>query len=201
MKILLLALLCAFVTLGLCSRCQKGSRRWGGGSRSAIVCTGPSSWIRPRPNRPVYGNDRNPETGEHFSRAFYPLSAFISSFFVFFTIITYIIIKDLREKIFGKLTMGYLINVFIAYFTAGIVHSWNYFDQEQTYKGTRGCMVLGYIIQHTYVAILFWTNAMAFTLVNTFSNVLLQSVERDETVQDRKKVILSSIYGQGKTRN
>jgi len=131
--------------------------------------------------------------GEEFSSAFYPLSVFISSSFVLLTVIIYVIIKDLRKNIFGKLTLGFLINVFIAYFTAGIVHSLNYFDQNQTFRGTWGCIVLGYIIQHTYVAILFWTNAMAFTLIKTFSNVL-QSVQ---TSEGKKKVLLSLIYAQG----
>ena len=141
-------------------------------------------------------NDPNPtETGEEFSSVFYPLSVFISSIFVLFTIIIYIIIKDLRKNIFGKLTLGFLINVFIAYFTAGIVHSLNYFDPKQTYKRTYGCIVFGYIIQHTYVAILFWTNAMAFTLIKTFSNVLLHPVQ---TVESNKKLFLSIIYAQGR---
>jgi len=140
-------------------------------------------------------NDPNPtETGEEFSSVFYPLSVFISSIFVLFTIIIYIIIKDLRKNIFGKLTLGFLINVFIAYFTAGIVHSLNYFDPKQTYKRTYGCIVFGYIIQHAYVAILFWTNAMAFTLIKTFSNVLLHPVQ---TVESNKKLFLSIIYAQG----
>ena len=145
----------------------------------------------------VQYHDPNPteEAEEEFSSAFYPLSVFISSTFVLFTIIIYIIIKDLRKNIFGKLTLGFLINVFIAYFTAGIVHSLNYFDQKQTYKGTYGCIVFGYIIQHTYVAILFWTNAMAFTLIKTFSNVLLHPVQ---TVESDKKLFLSIIYAQGR---
>ena len=141
--------------------------------------------------------DSNPIVrGEEFSSAFYPLSVFISSSFVLFTIIIYVIIKDLRKNIFGKLTLGFLINVFIAYFTAGIVHSLNYFDQNQTFRGTWGCIVLGYIIQHTYVAILFWTNAMAFTLIKTFSNVL-----QSEQSESKKKVLLSLIYAQGTNIN
>ena len=132
---------------------------------------------------------------EKFSSAFYPLSVFISSIFVLFTIFIYVIIRDLRKNIFGKLTLGFLINVFIAHFTAGIVHSLNYFDQKQTFRGTWGCIVFGYIIQHTYVAIFFWTNAMAFTILKTFSNVLLQTVQTD---QSKKKILLSIIYGQGR---
>ena len=108
--------------------------------------------------------DQNPRSsivaGEEFSSGFYPLSVFISSIFVLFTIFIYVIIGDLRENIFGKLILGFLINVFIANFTAGIVHSLNYFDRKQTYVGTWGCIVFGYIIQHTYVAIFFWTNAL-----------------------------------------
>ena len=143
--------------------------------------------------------DQNPRSsivaGEEFSSRFYPLSVFLSSAFVLFTITIYVIIKDLRKNIFGKLTLGFLINVFIAYFTAGIVHSLNYFDQKQSFRGTWGCIVLGYIIQHTYVAIFFWTNAMAFTILKTFSNVLLQTVQTD---QSKKKILLSIIYGQGR---
>ena len=143
--------------------------------------------------------DQNPRSsivaGEEFSSVFYPLSVFLSSAFVLFTITIYVIIKDLRKNIFGKLTLGFLINVFIAYFTAGIVHSMNYFDQKLSFRGTWGCIVFGYIIQHTCVAIFFWTNAMALTLLKTFSNVLLQTVQTD---QSNKKILLSIIYGQGR---
>ena len=132
---------------------------------------------------------------EEFSSGFYPLSVFLSSVFVLFTITIYVIIKDLRKNIFGKLTLGFLINVFIAYFTAGIVHSLNYFDPKQSFRGTLGCTVFGYIIQHTYVAIFFWTNAMAFTLLKTFSNVLLQTVL---TTHSKKKLLMSIIYAQGR---
>ena len=108
--------------------------------------------------------DQNPRSsivaGEEFSSGFYPLSVFLSSAFIFFTITIYVILKDLRKNIFGKLTLGFLSNLFIFYFTAGIVHSLNYFDQKQTFRGTWGCIVFGYIIQHTYVAIFFWTNAL-----------------------------------------
>ena len=142
--------------------------------------------------------DLNPKSsmvaGEEFSSEFYPLSVFLSSVFVLFTITIYVIIKDLRKNIFGKLTLGFLINVFIAYFTAGIVHSLNYFDPKQSFRGTLGCIVFGYIIQHTYIAIFFWTNAMAFTLLKTFSNVLLQTVL---TAHSKKKLLLSIIYAQG----
>ena len=138
-------------------------------------------------------NSRDAE--EKFSSVFYPLTVFITSIFVLFTIFIYVIIGELRQNIFGKLTLGFLINVFITYFTAGIVHSLNYFDRKQTYVGSWGCIVCGYIIQHTYVAILFWTNAMAFTLIKTFSNVLLHSVKR---VDSKKKVFLTIIYAQGK---
>lgn len=142
--------------------------------------------------------DLNPKSSivaeEEFSGGFYPLSVFLSSVFVLFTITIYVIIKDLRKNIFGKLTLGFLINVFIAYFTAGIVHSLNYFDPKQSFRGTWGCIVFGYIIQHTYVAIFFWTNAMAFTLLKTFSNVLLQTVQ---TANSKKKLLLSIIYAQG----
>ena len=136
---------------------------------------------------------------EKFSSAFYPLSVFLSSIFVLFTIFIYVIIRDLRKNIFEKLTLGFLINVFIAHFTAGIVHSLNYFDQKQTYVGTWGCIVLGYIIQHTFVAILFWTNAMVFTLIKTFSNVLLHSVKTDTVDRkERQKIFLSITYAQGR---
>ena len=143
--------------------------------------------------------DQNPRSsivaGEEFSSGFYPLSVFLSSAFVLFTITIYVILKDLRKNIFGNLTLGFLSNLFIFYFTAGIVHSLNYFDQKQTFRGTWGCIVFGYIIQHTYVAIFFWTNAMAFTILKTFSNVLLQTVQTD---QSKKKILLSIIYGQGR---
>ena len=142
--------------------------------------------------------NQNPEeigdqTGDQFSSVFYPVSVFISSSFVLLTIIIYILIHDLRKNLFGKLTLGFLFNVFIFYFTAGIHHSMSYSDPQLTFRGSLGCILIGYILQHTYVAILFWTNVMAYTISKTFSNVLLQS----QTSESFKKVLLSMIYAQG----
>lgn len=48
-----------------------------------------------------------------FKGIFYPVSIFISCFFLFLTIFVYIILRELRSNIFGKITLGFLGNVFI----------------------------------------------------------------------------------------
>ena len=51
--------------------------------------------------------------GQNFTGIFYPVSIFISCFFILLTICVYIILKELRSNLFGKITLGFLVNVLI----------------------------------------------------------------------------------------
>ena len=56
-----------------------------------------------------------------------------------------------------------------------------------------GCIFLGYMIQHTFIAFFFWTNAMAVNVTRRFSNIL-QTSQEPET---RAMLIGNIVYTQG----
>ena len=53
----------------------------------------------------------------------YPVAIFISDFFVLVTLITYLLMSEYRTNMFGKITIGFLINVFFSYFLIGVHYS------------------------------------------------------------------------------
>ena len=140
-----------------------------------------------------FGDDIE-ETKSDFIYIFYPASIFISCFFILLTIGIYMTVQDLRNNLFGKLTLGFLFNVCIAYFFAGVHHSLYYYDpQGDMYLGTSFCVFLGYIVQHTWISFFFWTNAMAINIARKFSNILVASQEPETTGM----LILNILFAQG----
>jgi len=106
-----------------------------------------------------------------FTGLFYPSAIFISDVFIFITMCTYLFVKDMRKKLFGKITLGFLINVFICYTCLGISYSLDLFMSQEIFLNTVPCKVLGYIIQHTFVAFFFWISAMTFHITIALTNV------------------------------
>lgn len=127
-----------------------------------------------------------------FKGIFYPVSIFISCFFLLLTIFVYIILRELRSNIFGKITLGFLGNVFICYFFLGINHTLTITYNEGELLNTPFCIFLGYIIQHTFIAFFFWTNAMAIDITWKFSRILSFSDDHSN-----KRIIYNIIYAQG----
>jgi len=111
------------------------------------------------------------ERGRIFTGVFYPTAIFISSVFIFITIVVYLYSIDIRSKLFGKITICFLLNVFVCYIFLGIHYSMNLYSNKE-YLETPFCIVLGYIIQHTFIAFFFWMSAMALNVTSTFSNNL-----------------------------
>jgi len=141
-------------------------------------------------------HEENPdEKGDTFISIFYPISLFISCFFVLLTIIVYWILEDLRNNLFGKLTLGFLVNVCISYFFIGVHYCLQYYDPSKaTYIRSGFCVFLGYIVQHTFIAIFFWTSAMAINCAKKFSgNILLNSQE----IETRVMLFANILYCQG----
>lgn len=130
--------------------------------------------------------EQNPEEkGDTFISIFYPISLFISCFFVLLTIIVYCVLEDLRNNLFGKLTLGFLVNVCVSYFFIGIHYCLQYYDPSKaSYIRSSFCVFLGYIVQHTFIAIFFWTSAMAINCAKRFSNIMAMA-----------QVVLSKLVG------
>jgi len=136
--------------------------------------------------------EQEEEKGRVFTGIFYPTAIFISDFFILITLCVYLFVKDLRKKIFGKITIGFLLNVFICYTFLGIHYSLDLFSHKELLD-TVFCRVLGYIIQHTFIGFFFWMSAMAFNVAYTFSNTF--SMRR--STNQCKSLLLNICYAQG----
>ena len=136
-----------------------------------------------------YGEEA--EKGQVFTGIFYPTAIFISCFFVLFTIITYAILQDLRSNLFGKITLGFLINVFVCYFFLGVHYSMD-LEGNKDFLNTGFCVFLGYITHHTFISFFFWMSAMAVNITRKFSNILVSTNE-----ESTKSLILNILYAQG----
>ena len=60
---------------------------------------------------------------EKFTGVFYPAAVFVSCFFILLTLVVFVLIQDLRKNLFGKITVGFLVNVFLCYLVLGIRYS------------------------------------------------------------------------------
>jgi len=132
------------------------------------------------------------EKGQVFTGLFYPTAIFISDFFILITIGVYLFVKDMRKNIFGKITVGFLFNVFICYTFLGVHYSMDLFSHKEILNSLF-CKVLGYIIQHTFIGFFFWMSAMAFNITYTFSNTF--TVKKND--KQFKTLFLNICYAQG----
>merc|ERR1719312_1215182 len=81
------------------------------------------------------------------SVSFTPFHFLYPAFFVLLTIIVYWILEDLRNNLFGKLTLGFLVNVCISYFFIGVHYCLQYYDPSKaSYIRSSFCVFLGYIV-------------------------------------------------------
>ena len=104
----------------------------------------------------------------------YPSALLISAIFTFITIIFYLTVGSLRKTLYGKITLGFLLNVFICYLLLAIVYNYDRLgDGYRDFLGSDTCRVLGYIIHHTFIAFFFWMSAMAFNIAKSLSTMKL----------------------------
>merc|ERR1712183_428233 len=83
----------------------------------------------------------------------------------------YLTVGSLRKTLFAKITLGFLINVFICYLLLAVVYNILYGDGYRDFLGSNTCKVLGYIIHHTFIAFFFWMSAMAFNIAKSLSTM------------------------------
>lgn len=128
-----------------------------------------------------------------FTSTIYPIPIFISAFFILLTIVVYLLLKDNRSKLFGKLTIGFLINVFLAFFFTGVHYSLNVAENRE-WLDTPFCKALGYIVQHTWISFFLWMSAMAINITTTFAQSFRAKGQgRKQTTA----LILNILYAQG----
>lgn len=133
------------------------------------------------------------------TQKFYPVLIFISTFFIFVTLVVYCVLRENRSKLFGKLTIGFLLNIFLAFLFTGISYALNtrvntdYLHDPR--RSVSFCKALGFIIQHTWVAFFFWMSSMAINITYTFSQSFRHSKAQDRN--QTKDLILHILYAQG----
>jgi len=103
----------------------------------------------------------------------YPTALLISAIFILVTIIFYLTVGSLRKTLFAKITLGFLLNVFICYLLLAIVYNYGLSDGYRDFLGSDTCRVIGYIIHHTFIAFFFWMSAMAFNIAKSLSTMKL----------------------------
>jgi len=101
----------------------------------------------------------------------YPTCLLISAILVLITIICYLTVGTMRKTLFAKITLGFLINVFICYILLAIEYNHLLGDDYRDFLYTETCKVLGYIIHHTFIALFFWMSAMAFNIAKSLSTM------------------------------
>ena len=136
---------------------------------------------------------REPGNGNGVERVLdfvYPCLLMISCFFIFLTLLAYIFIGDLREPLFGKLVVGFLVNVCLNYFFNGIIQLLPLTSGDHSLSPL--CYFLGYVTHHTFVSFFLWMNAMAITISRKLTQMRLPSSNSQSN-----KFFLIFLYAQG----
>ena len=120
----------------------------------------------------------------------YPVMILLSSFFMLLTLAVYLILKDLREQLFGKITVGFLVNVTINFILNGVNRCLDLHPEADHY-GTWSCKFLGYLSHYTFISFFMWMNAMAINMTNKFRK--MRKPEKPSAL----KVFLVCLYCQG----
>ena len=119
----------------------------------------------------------------------------ISFICIILTLLVYLILKDLRNSLFGNLVVAFLINVGTNYLCNIITRARQLAMAESDFQSSPFCTVLGYITHNTFISFFLWMNVMALNLTYTFSNVLKRG--SNNTVQlSKKPFLLFLLYAQ-----
>lgn len=114
--------------------------------------------------------------------------------FILVTLVVYCLMKQNRAKLFGKLTIAFLFNLFIAFFLTGVRYSLNFPINRETIDLT-GCKVLGYIVQHTWIAFFLWMSAMSINITHCFNNIFHSHNQQDS--KQTRALLLNILFAQG----
>ena len=113
-----------------------------------------------------------------------------SALFLFLTLIVYTCDPDLHQPLFGKITIGFLINNILAFvFNAAIYLSRQVEDVIPV--GSFACVALGYLMLYTFFSFMLWINSMAGSIFFKFSSLVSPSTD-----MDTPKIYIYIIYAQ-----
>ena len=104
----------------------------------------------------------------------YPSFLLLSAVFFLITIIYYSANREVSSTLIDKITVGYLVNNFLNFILTILtfaVRQW--FEDYLLEFGV--CEALGYLVLYTYLAFMFWINAMAANIFFRFSASMPQT--------------------------
>ena len=123
----------------------------------------------------------------------YPTGMIISCIFLFLTLFVYIVDPELHRPLFGKITIGFVLNNLAAFLCLAVAYLGKRSNSSMLMRGTSGCIVIGYISLYTFTSFMMWINAMAANIFFKFSRVMSGAGAPDNSV---KKFSLYAIYAQ-----
>jgi len=125
----------------------------------------------------------------NFLARFNPVSLCISIFFLLLTIAVFIWYKNINAwDRSNMMKIAFMVNLTIAYILS--VAMW---AQGNDYRGKPGCKLSGYLLQHFFLAAIFWINAMGFHIWRLFNVGGSRKLFRE----DLKKFLFYALYAQG----
>jgi len=124
-----------------------------------------------------------------FLSYFNPISLCISIFFLLLTIVVFVWYKNINQwDRSNMMKIAFMVNLTIAYIVA--VVQWL---QGDDFRGTPGCKITGYLLQHFFLGAIFWINAMGFHIWRMFNIGGSKKPFRE----DLKKFLFYALYAQG----
>ena len=133
------------------------------------------------------------DVNKDFKNIFYPTALLISAFFILITIAAYIYLEELHAQLFGKITIGFVLNNLLAYLCLAIVYIGKKTNMEKMRVGTIGCVVMGYLTLYTFTSFMLWINAMAANIFFKFSSIMSGA---GAPSNGWRKIILYALYTQ-----
>ena len=94
------------------------------------------------------------------------------------------------SKKFGKLKLGFLLNVFFAFIFTGVHYCLN-IKTNTHLLGEPICQILAYLTQYFFLAFFFWMSSMAINITWRFSNIMTASKEK------KGSLLVNTLYAQG----
>ena len=121
----------------------------------------------------------------------YPTGMLISCLFLLLTLFVYVVDPELHRPLFGKITIGFVLNNLAAFLCLAVV----YLGKRSSWlvRGTSGCVLVGYFSLYTFTSFMMWINAMAANIFFKFSRVMTGAGAPDNSL---KRFSLYAIYAQ-----
>jgi len=127
------------------------------------------------------------DEGEKFQSLLYPVIIYLSSIFTILTLLVYVVLEDLRKSLYGKMMIGFLLNITIFYFFNAI--DYILLEHKMSFHNSAACICIAYIKHHTFIAFFMWINIMSLNITYKFAHVFTSKYEGS--------ILFSFFYAQG----